>query len=281
MRWRDDQRIGPVTPSWLHEPLLHFAMLAALIFAVDSLLTRPADPAMVIAIDETVRANLAKRFRQATRREPMPEELDQMIEGWIKQEIMYREGLALGLDRSDGYIRERVISLVRALTLLGADVDAPTGDELRDYFENHKERYARLRRYDLQHFIIRGSGREAREEAEDLLRSLTAGNDPRGLGRRLLAIRGRSVERLAAIFGDEFPERLASMPVGKWQLAHASRGLHVLRVLAVVPGGIPAFREVRQRVEDDWRQERKLEAAAKRYREMRAHYTIVDRDGSG
>jgi hypothetical protein len=95
-----------------------------------------------------------------------------------------------------------------------------------------------------------------------------------------MTIRERSARQLAAIFGAAFPEKLDTMPVGRWQLAHSRRGLHVLKVVAVHPEEIPALPTVRQRVEDDWRQDRKLEQAANRYREMRANYTIVRTGGS-
>lgn len=175
-----------MTPSWLSEPLVHFVALGLLIFAVDRALPPAFDDDSVIAIDKTLTNDLASRFAQSTDRDPTPDELSQMVEGWIQKEVLYREGITLGLDRSDGLIRDRVISLVRAVTLNAVSPDAPSEGELRDYFQKNRERFVRPRRYDLEHFIIGRDEPGAQAIAETLLGKLGSGREARDVGRRMM-----------------------------------------------------------------------------------------------
>jgi len=270
-----------MTDSWLREPLLHFALLGLLIFAVDSLTARPVDDSKVITVDRALKADLAKKFAQAVRRVPTSEELEQIVDGWIQQEILYREGRALGLDRSDSLIRERVVSLMRALTSNEINIDPPSADQLRDYFAQNLPKYTKPRRYDLEHFLISGTGPEARAAAEALLQALTAGAVIDTVGHRLLTIPKRPATLFATLFGDEFAAQLDTMPIDRWQLARSSRNWHVVRLRAVDPGGVADFAKIRQRVEEDWLLDQKLKEIAKRYREMRAEYTIIRQSPNG
>ena len=267
-----------MTSSWLQEPLLQFAVLGALIFAVDGLVSGGIEDSRVITIDRSLRADLAEKFVRSTNREPTPEELDQMIDGWVHQEVLYREGLALGLDRSDGFVRERVISLVQALTINNAKPGAPTEAELREHFERNKASYLRPRRYSFEHMLIRDSGPDSEAEADSLLHALAAGGEPQTLGRRVLSVRRRTGAEMSAIFGEGFAERLDSLPIGRWQKTRSQRGWHLLRLGAIDPELMPDFAAARREVEDAWRQETALREAAARYREMRAGYDVAEED---
>lgn len=66
------------------------------------------------------------------------------------------------------------------------------------------------------------------------------------------------------------------MQVGTWQLAYSFRGVHVMRLVTVEAEEIPVFEKVRERIEEDWRQERRLKNAADRYSEIRARYQIIN-----
>ncbi|MCB1740577.1 MAG: hypothetical protein KDK91_09420, partial [Gammaproteobacteria bacterium] len=162
-----------ITRHLLGEPLLHFLLLGALLFALDWSLqdTQPQaeDELRAVVIDDTLRAELRERFRTSTGRAPLSAELEQMVEGWLQQEILYREGLSLGLHRSDAVIRDRLSTLVRGLTLSRAQVEAPSEAELREYFEQHRDRYRRPRRYSLEHVLVGTADEHNRAEARRLL----------------------------------------------------------------------------------------------------------------
>ena len=96
-------------PAWLREPLLHFAVLGALLFGVDHLVAGRDEDPRVIVIDPEVDAASIQVFKDARGRDPNEEELFALRRVWLDNEVLYREGLALGLDRGDKSIRERVI----------------------------------------------------------------------------------------------------------------------------------------------------------------------------
>jgi hypothetical protein len=262
--------------SWLRDPLFHFLLLGSAIFVIDAVVAPGADDARVIRVDETLRAALAAKFEQSANRVPEAAELNQLVDGWVRREVLYREGLAMGLDRSDGFIRQRVIALVQALTINKAGFETPADGVLEDYFEENRQAFARPRSYTFEHFMIRDSEPRAGAAAERLLRVMATGDGDRAARRRPLSVRGRTAAQVGAIFGERFPGRLDALPVGQWQVVRSKRGWHVLRIEKIDPGGAPSFAAVRPQVLDAWRQNEKMTQAARRYRAMRDGYTIVD-----
>ena len=94
--------------SLLREPLLHFLVIGAALFGLYGLVgKKEAEPAKIVVSAERV-ANLADRFARTWRRPPTQEELDGLVEDDIRDEVLYREGRAAGLDRDDAVIRRRV-----------------------------------------------------------------------------------------------------------------------------------------------------------------------------
>src|SRR5688500_11935385 len=109
--------------EWLREPLLHFIVLGALLFGVDHFIAGQSDDPHTIVLDATV-DNEAKQIFEASRgRAPNAEELRALRQVWLDNEVLYREGLALELDRGDKAIRERVI--FKALSVIDAGTKRP------------------------------------------------------------------------------------------------------------------------------------------------------------
>src|SRR5688572_28530498 len=152
-------------PVWLREPLLHFVVLGALLFAVDYALASREDDPRVIVIDPQVDAQAIQVFTEARDRPPNEEELFALRRVWLDNEVLYREGLALGLDKGDKAIRERVI--FKALSMVDAGVKLPPLDEtvLRDWFESHRQKYDEPARFDFEEAVIVGERSEAAARA--------------------------------------------------------------------------------------------------------------------
>src|SRR6187402_3586883 len=102
----------------LREPLVHFAVLGALLFALSALARRgaadPRSPAparaagagartVTIATSDVDAARA--QFRAASKREPSPLELADLVQSVISEELLFREGMAQGLDRDDRVVR--------------------------------------------------------------------------------------------------------------------------------------------------------------------------------
>ena len=132
----------------LREPLLHFLILGAAIFGVDQWRNADSDSASDIVVTAKVQQEAKAIFEAGMKREPKPEELKVLLDRWVDNEILYREGLQLGLDRGDSGIRDRVI--FKAMSVTQAGIVLPEVDEagLKAWFESNRERYDTPARFD-------------------------------------------------------------------------------------------------------------------------------------
>src|ERR1700730_17776487 len=123
------------------EPLLHFVLLGALIFGVDAVLHPPPKDEKVITVTKAMRQSFIDNFDEDKSRVPSDAELEKMIESWVASEILYREGKALGVDRGDDMIRDRVAFKLQLLIFDQIRVSQPTEDQLRAWFADNHERF--------------------------------------------------------------------------------------------------------------------------------------------
>src|SRR5262245_38377617 len=148
------------TMSWLREPLLHFVLLGAALFAIDHFIAGRADDPRTIAVDRAVDREARDVFQKARGREPNADELYALRRVWLDNEVLYREGLALGLDKGDSTIRERVI--FKMLSAIEAGLQRPAADEqvLREWFEKNRAKYDEPARYTFQEAVLAGERSE-------------------------------------------------------------------------------------------------------------------------
>src|SRR5262245_17530847 len=141
-------------PRWLREPLLHFVVLGAVLFVADDFIASRADDPHTIVVDAAVDAEAIAVFEKARDRAPNEDELYALRRVWLDNEVLYREGLALGLDKGDKSIRERVI--FKALSVVEASLKLPRVDEaiLRDWFDKHRSRYDEPERFDFEEAVV-------------------------------------------------------------------------------------------------------------------------------
>src|SRR5678816_1222697 len=149
------------TPCWLREPLLHFIVLGGALFGLDHFLVGSAHDAHTIVVGADVDSEARETFKAARGREPDPEELAALHRVWLDNEVLYREGLALQVDKGDPAIRERVI--FKALSVIDSNVHLPTTDDkvLRAWFDSHRDKYDEPARYDFEEAALSGDSSEA------------------------------------------------------------------------------------------------------------------------
>jgi hypothetical protein len=266
--------------TWLREPLLHFGILGAVIFALYSVLKPVGAGEKVIVVEPGIERELIEKFRQSTQRPPNAEELDNLIEGWVHSEVLYREGLALGLDKGDGAIRERVILNMKANARMQAVVDAPPEAELRAWFEAHRAEYDQPERYDIQEIQLRDRSEAGGGEAERLRDAFAGGADALLLGHVPTPYPRQTPDQLRAAFGDDALSRLQALSPGEWTVVRTRRGWHVIGLDAAYPAQQADFAALRDAIEEDWRRDQQLRLAANMIRGMRANYE-VRRPGGG
>ncbi len=237
------------TPPWLREPLLHFAVLGALLFAADHVLNASADTVNTIVVGAEVDEEARAVFKAARGEEPTAEQLAALRQLWLDNEVLYREGLALGVDQGDSAIRERVI--FKALNVVETTVQLPAFDEktLRDWFESRRDKYDEPARYDFQEAVLTGENTEAavRSFVAELNRS-SSGDAQAGLR----VFTGRPHANLVQSYGEEFAKILEDLPPGEWHALKTREGWRAMRLDAITPARPASFEAMRGVVQQDW-----------------------------
>jgi parvulin-like peptidyl-prolyl isomerase len=269
----------------LREPLVQFLLLGAVLFVLDAWLRPAAAPvaSTEIVVSETRIDNLAQNFRRTWQRPPTKQELDGLIESFVKEEVMVREALALGLDRDDAIIRRRLQQKMEFVSEEAAASVQPTDEDLAKYLAANADAFRVEGRVSFTQIYL-DPRRRAATLAADAKRLLDALNsarspDPAQLGDRLLLLdstyENAPQAEVARLFGADFAEALVKQPVGQWIGPIASGyGAHLVRVDALVPGGTPKLDEVRPLVEREWANARRQELSKAFYDRLRANYTI-------
>ena len=266
--------------DWMREPLVHFLAIGAVLFVLYGLFgdAGPADDQIVVTPERVTQ--LAQRFAMQWQRSPTREELDNLIAAHVREEVLYREALAMGLDEDDTIVRRR---LVQKLEFLSETLVADPSDEaLREFLGENPDRYELPARYTFRHvyFSPDRRGGQVEADAQAALVRLRDGvvDDAEALGDGFLL--PREFTRLpstevADLFGRDFAVALGELAVGSWQGPVLSGyGLHLVLVEASEPARPPAFSEVRSRVESDYLAEQRRRTEEAVYEELRARYDI-------
>jgi hypothetical protein len=236
-------------PKWMREPLLQFAVLGGLLFAIDHFIVGQADDPRSIVISAEVDKEAKQLFKASRGREPDEAELAALRRVWLDNEVLYREGLAMQVDRGDSAIRERVI--FKSLSLLETGVKLPPFDDkkLREWFESHRGKYDEPPRYDFQEAVLSGDVSEAAVRVfVDALNAGTPGDAKAGLR----VFKGRPHANLVQSYGAEFAKALEESPVGEWRALPTREGMRAMRLDVVSAARPAAFEPLRGVVLQDW-----------------------------
>jgi peptidyl-prolyl cis-trans isomerase C len=273
---------------YLREPLVHFLLIGAALFAVYGVMQADrtaltSSKEIRLSLDELTQVALL--FEAQWRREPTTEELGRLVENRVQEEILYREALAMGLDKNDTIVKRR---MAQKLQFLAEDVGAardPTSAELKAWYEKNPDLFAQPGRVSFRHLYFSPDrrGERARGDAVNALAKLTG----QPLDSEFAATfadpfmyqdyyRERAPEFLGKEFGPRFAQAVAKLPSGSWQgPIESGFGWHLVYLDTVIPGRVPQFEEVEPDARTVWLNEQKEQAWRKGYSDMRAKYTIL------
>jgi hypothetical protein len=272
----------------LHEPLLHFLMIGALLFAVNGYMQRgrggvESSKQIQLTVDDLARLILV--FKAQWRRDPTPNEISRLVESKIQEEVLYREGLAMGLDKDDTIVKRR---MAQKLQFLAEDVAAahePSTAELKAWYEKNRDKFALPSRLSFRHLYFSPDrrGAHARDDAAKALTTLTGQPEDSKLAASLADpfmfqeyYRDRAPDYLGKEFGPQFAQAVAKLAPGSWHgPIESGFGWHLVFVDTLIPGRSPAFEEIEPDVKTAWLGEQKAQAWEKAYKEMRAKYTVL------
>jgi len=233
----------------VREPLVHFVALGFVLFGVDHLAASRVDDPRTIIVTADVDNEARKLFRAERGRDPDSAELNALHRVWLDNEVLYREGLALQVDRGDDAIRERVI--FKALSVVDANVKLPAIDDqhLRAWFESHRSKYDEPARYGFEEAVLSGDSSESAVAAfVDVLNTGAPGDARAGLR----VFKGRPLSNLTQSYGLDFPKALEEAPSGVWRAIHSRDGWRAIRVVSITPPRPADFEALRSIVRQDW-----------------------------
>jgi hypothetical protein len=269
----------------MREPLVHFFLLGAGLFLLYGVVgERGGVDSTEIVITPGHVEHLVSGFTRVWQRPPTQEELDGLVREYVREEVYYREALAMGLDRDDTIIRRR---LRQKLGFLSEDVATqaePSDDDLRAYLREHSDAFRIDQRFTFSHVYLSPArhGKNLGREAERLLARLNRNGtmaDHLELGDRFLldhTYEALTAREAAREFGEKFAAVLDDLPVGQWRgPVESGYGAHLVLVRERTEGRLPALEEVRDAVRREWTNARRLEANEKFYQALLQRYTVT------
>ncbi len=262
------------------EPLLHFAILGLALVGLYRAVA-PAALGREVAVSSSVVHGLREDFRRRNGSPPSPQEEAGLVRRYVDNEILYREALALGLERGDVIVRRRLIQKMEFLAEQLAALPEPTQAQLADFLQQHADTYAIPTRISFVHVFAQNNGDPAAAlaRARSLRQALvTAAAPPDHLGDPFL--RGSELTTVSAadtgaIFGDEFAAALFRLTDDGWsQPLRSAYGYHVVKISARQPGRLPDLAEVMDTVARDLTTLRQEEATKAELQRLRNRYAI-------
>jgi parvulin-like peptidyl-prolyl isomerase len=271
----------------LREPLLHFLLLGGLVYAASVQLEADSGRYRIDA-GPARRARLEATYRQQYGVAPTQAQLAQLLDQYIRGEILYREGLAMGLEQDDEIVRRRVVQKVE---FVNEDLDTeaqPDEPGLAAYFRAHQDRYNTAPEVSFRQIFVSadtGGDGVARLRAQRILRSLRRGNagaapndslpgDPFAAGSQFTALSRAAANSL---FGDsQLSEALFAQPVGEWTGPYRSAyGWHLVRICDRQEARAAALQAVRARVIADYLSDLRTQRNLLAFRRIAGKYHIV------
>ena len=264
----------------LRDPLVHFLLLGVAAFAIYEAVGGPGAAEREIVIGPAELNRFVAGWRAQWNRDPTREELDGLIDAFALEEALYREALALGLDRDDTIVRRRLAQKMEFLAADSAPAPPPTDADLARFLGENADRFRVPETFTFRqvYFSPDRRGEAVAADAQAGLAQLRAGSEPRTVGDRLLlgerhAALGR--DRVDRAFGAGFADGLASLETGAWGgPIESGYGLHAVRVEARTPARLPALDEVREVVVREWTAAQREERLAAFHRDLRARYPV-------
>jgi len=209
---------------------------------------------------------------------PTEDELDNLIEEEIREEVYYRDALALELDKNDAMVRRRLRQKMEFLGDTGTFLQEPATDELNAYYEANRRQYQREPQLAFEQIFM--GERPDEENIKQTLETLVSdpASDLNTLGERSFLppqLRLSRPDAINNVFGRGFFEQISQLPPGIWGgPVQSTYGIHLVRTLDGISAELPPLEEIRETVVKDWRNSKALEKREQDYSQRRARYSV-------
>lgn len=267
--------------SLLQEPLLHFVLLGLSLFLLYGKVAPPSAEGNRITVSRGVIAGLAAQFQATWSRPPTAVELNGLVDSYVRDEILFREGVALGLVQDDPVIKRRVRQKLEVLIEEEGKSRGATDAELAAYLGKNaaKFRMPAVLSFEQVLFDPTRYGDQLDAAMAASLAALNKGATPESQGRGSMLptrVDRQPLDLVVRDFGAGFGKALETAPVGQWTGPVPSGfGVHLVRITGRKPGYVPSLDEVRKAVTREWENDQREAALASNYARLRQDYDVV------
>jgi parvulin-like peptidyl-prolyl isomerase len=273
----------------LSNPLLQFFVAGAVIFALYAWRAEAPEQGAQdrIVITQAEQRNLVSLFEKTWRRSPTEDERKGLVEERLQQELLYREALALGLDKDDVVIRRRLAQKIEFIVDDMAAGRSPTDEELGAFLKQNEERYATEPTVSFRQVYLSAERRGPAliEDANRILTELQTGADPLSFGDPTVlpqSMRASALSSVERVFGKEFSAALADAPIGSWiGPVQSTFGAHLVQLLDKQAGQAATLDTARAQLERDWREAERQRAKDAYIKTLKDKYSISIEPGPG
>jgi hypothetical protein len=267
--------------SLLKEPLLHFLLIGMLLFLLYGKVAPNSADGNRITVNRAVIAGLATQFQATWSRPPTAVELNGLVDNYVRDEILFREGVALGLVKDDAVIKRRVRQKLEVLIEEEGKSGGASDAELSSYLSKNAAKFLMppVLSFEQVFFDPDQYGGQLESAMTASLAALNKGATPESQGKGSML--PKRVEKLpldlvVRDFGEEFGKALVTAPVGQWVgPVRSGFGVHLLRITERKPGYVPALDEARKAVTREWENDQREAALASNYARLRKDYNVV------
>lgn len=272
--------MGRIKRLW-REPLVHFLLIgSALFLAFEFMQERDGNAPKRIVVEASQVELLAAQFKRTWLRPATEDELTRLIEGYVRDEVYYREALAMGLAQNDPMVRQRMrLKLEFLLEDLNAE-ETPGDEELTAYLQHHLDEFRVEPQISFhQLYLNPDKHRDLVTAAERMLASLNEGAAPEPVGDPTLVPDEYTLatpSEIARYFGEAFAQDVVALEPGAWTgPIYSGLGGHLVKVTERVEGRLPELTEIRNQVERAYLAQRRQELKDIAYQKLREGYEVV------
>ena len=269
-------------PRLLKDPLVHFLLIGAALFAASAWrgeMIRAGRERITITAEQLAKARDTAALSQG--RDLSPAELAELGESMVREEVLYREALALGLDKNDDEVRRRVVEKMSYLSQDLADPAPSSPADLRAFYDANPQIFTvpPLVSFDQVFLSPAERGEKLEADAATALAALRSGKAADEIGDHTplrAAYDDAPRDQIRVLFGDAMADALFSIPPGDWTGPYRSDfGLHLVRLRSRSEARLPPYEEIATRVAEEFGAQRRREANEAAYGRMRAKYDVV------
>jgi hypothetical protein len=261
------------------EPLVHFLLLALLLFALYALINPPAPDPNTITVSTGRVAQIKNNFVNRWKREPLPEELDNAIAHYVLSEIYLREARAIGMDRGDVVIDRRLRQKMGFMLEDLAAVKQPGQDELKQYYLDNIKNYVEPEKYSFQQVYLSADRNPQQlaaaieKQTARMAQGLAPQSDVSMLPEQMTQASPAAIDK---VFGKGFATQLSTVKTERWsEPLDSTFGQHFIYLLEHLPEQSKPYEQVADQLLRDWQYNHTQQLKQAFEKELLESYSVV------